>query len=91
VKIKGGVKLSILYGNPTRSYYSHTHEANDCKIADTLLKRGTKKHTDGWDSPCKTRSHMVLHLSHTEGVIGVTFNDITKDVVFYTTTSRFVS
>ncbi len=22
----------------------------DCKIVDTLLKKGTKQHTDGWDS-----------------------------------------
>jgi hypothetical protein len=29
---------------------------------------------------------MALHLSHTEGV---TFNDISKDTVFYTTTSRW--
>ena len=33
---------------------------------------------------------MVLHLSHAQGGFGVTFNDITKDAVFYTTTSRFV-
>ena len=33
---------------------------------------------------------MVLHLSPTEGGFGVTFNDITKDTVFYTTTSHFV-
>ncbi len=34
---------------------------------------------------------MVLHLTHTEGGLGVTFNDATKDAVFYTTTSRFVT
>jgi hypothetical protein len=34
---------------------------------------------------------MVLHLPHTEGVFGVTFNCATKDDVFNTTTSRFVS
>jgi hypothetical protein len=33
---------------------------------------------------------MVLHLPHVEGGFGVTFNDVTKDAVFYTTTSRFV-
>jgi hypothetical protein len=33
---------------------------------------------------------MVLHLSHDEGGLGVTLNDVTKDDVFYTTTSRFV-
>jgi hypothetical protein len=35
--------------------------------------------------------NMVLHLPHVEGGFGVTFNDVTKDAVFYTTTSRFVS
>ena len=34
---------------------------------------------------------MVLHLPHAEGGFGVTFNDVTKDAAFYTTTSRFVS
>ncbi len=34
---------------------------------------------------------MVLHLPHGEGGFGVTFNDVTKDAAFYTTTSRFVS
>jgi hypothetical protein len=34
---------------------------------------------------------MVLHLSHAEGDFGVTFHDITKDSVFYTTTVRFVT
>jgi hypothetical protein len=33
---------------------------------------------------------MVLHLPHAEGGSGVTFNDVTKDAVFYTTTSHFV-
>ena len=33
---------------------------------------------------------MVLHLPDPEGGFGVTFNDITKDTVFHTTTSRFV-
>ena len=34
---------------------------------------------------------MVLHLPHAEGGFGVTFNDITKDAAFYTTTSRFLA
>jgi hypothetical protein len=34
---------------------------------------------------------MVLHLPHAEGSFGVTFNDVTKDAAFYTTTSRFVT
>ena len=25
----------------------------DCKIADALLKKGTKQHTDGWDTSSK--------------------------------------
>jgi hypothetical protein len=34
---------------------------------------------------------MVLHLPDAEGGFGVTFNCVTKDAAFYTTTSRFVS
>ena len=65
----------------------------DCKlmIADALLKKGTKQHADGWDTSSKAWEHMVLYLPHSEGVFGVTFNDVTKDAAFYTTTSRFVS
>jgi hypothetical protein len=67
------------------------HQHVDCKITDTLLKRDTKQNTDGWDASSKVWSHMVLHLSHAEGGYGVTFNDVTKDSAFYTTTSRFVT
>ena len=35
--------------------------------------------------------HMVLYLSQVEDGFGVTFNDVTKDVPFYTTTSSFVT
>jgi hypothetical protein len=63
----------------------------DCKIADALLKKGTKQHLDGWDSSRKDWSHMSIHLPYPEGGFGVTFNDVTKDAAFYTTTSRFVS
>ncbi len=63
----------------------------DYKIADTLLKKGTKQHTDGWDASSKDWTHKVLHLPHAEGDFGVTFNDVTKDASFYTTTSRFVT
>jgi hypothetical protein len=60
------------------------------KIADTLLKKGTKEHTDGWDSTSKSWTHMVLHLPNSDGGFDVTFNDVTKDDVFSPTTSRFV-
>jgi hypothetical protein len=63
----------------------------DCKIADALLKKGTKQHADGWDASSKAWTHMVPHLPHAEGGCGVTFKDITKDAAFYTTTSRFVA
>ena len=63
----------------------------DCKIADALLKKGTKQHADGWDVSSKDWAHMVLHLPHAEGGFGVTFNCVTKDAAFYTTTSRFVA
>ena len=63
----------------------------DCKIADALLKKGTKQHADGWDAASKEWAHMVLHLPHAEGGFGVPFNCVTKDAAFYTTTSRFVA
>ncbi len=63
----------------------------DCKIADTLLKKDTKQHADGWDTSRKDWTHMVLHLPYAEGGFGVPFNGVTKDAVFYTTTSRFVT
>jgi hypothetical protein len=62
----------------------------DCKIADALLKKGTKQHGDGWDSSRTDWAHMCIHLPDTEGGFGVTFNDVTKDAAFYSTTSRFV-
>jgi hypothetical protein len=34
---------------------------------------------------------MVLHLPHADGGFGVTFNDVTKDAAFYTSTSHFVA
>jgi hypothetical protein len=43
----------------------------DCKIADALLKKGTKQHADGWDASRKDWSHMVLHLPHAEGGFSV--------------------
>jgi hypothetical protein len=63
----------------------------DCKITDSLLKKGIKQHTDGWDVSSKDWTHMVLHLSHTEEGFDVSFNCVTKDAAFYTSTSRFVS
>ena len=55
------------------------------------MKKGTKHHADVWDAFSKAWTHMVLHLPHTDGGFGVTFNDITKDTDFYTITSRFVT
>jgi hypothetical protein len=63
----------------------------DCTIVDAFLKKGTKQHADGWNAHSKAWAHMVLHQPHAEGGFGVTFNDVTKDDAFYTTTSRFVS
>ncbi len=71
-----------------RNRFVLQQEDVDCKIADTLWKKSTKQHTDGWDNPRKSWSHMVLHLTHAEGGFGVTFNDVTKDTSFYTTPSR---
>jgi hypothetical protein len=73
---------------PNRSVLQQQHV--DCKVADTLLKKGTKQYEDGWDSSIKDWTHMCIHLPHPEGDFGVTLNDVTKDAAFYTTTSRFV-
>ncbi len=63
----------------------------DVKIADPLLKKDTKQDADGWDESSRDWVHMVLHLPHTEGGFGVSFNCVTKDDAFYTNTARFVS
>ena len=81
------INSHILLGNRCTLQQQHV----DCKIADVLLKQGTKHHADGWDAASKACSHMVLHLPHADGGFGVTFNDSTKDTAFYTTTSRFVA
>ena len=81
------INSNMMLSNRCVLYHHHV----DCKITDTLLKRGTKHHVDGWDTSDKTWSHMVLHLPDIEGGFGVTFNAVTKDTVFYTTTSRFVT
>ena len=77
----------ILLGNRCVLQQQHV----DYKIADALLKKGIKQHADDWDVSSKAWAHMVLHLPHAEGGFGVTFNDITKDAAFCTTTSRFVA
>ena len=59
-------------------------------INPVYFRKGTKQHADGWDASTKAWAHMVLHLPHTEGSYGVNFKDVTEDVVFYTTISRFV-
>jgi len=43
----------------------------DCKIADALLKKGTKQHEDGWDAPSKAWAHMVLHLPHADSGVAL--------------------
>ena len=73
------IKSHILLGNRCVLKQQHV----DCKIADTLLKRGTKQHGDCLDTSRKVWSHMVLHLPHDEGGFGVTFNDLTKDLGWF--------
>ena len=64
------------------------HNKQKLKVTGEL---GTKQHGDGWDASSKDWAHMCIHLPHAEGGFGVTFNDVTKDAAFYTTTSRFVA
>ena len=68
------INSHILLGNRCVLQQRHVY----CKIANALFKRGTNQHTDGWDVPSKTSTHMVLHLTYDEGGFGVTFNDITN-------------
>ena len=58
---------------PNRCVLQQQHV--DCKIADALLKKGTKQHADGWDAPSKAWAHMCIHLPHAEGGFGVQFNE----------------
>ena len=61
------INSHILLGNR----FTLQHQHVDCKIVYTLLKKGTKHHSDGWDPASKTWSYMVLHLPHTDGGFGV--------------------
>ena len=54
------------------------HVDCNCKIAESLLKKGNKQHVGGWNTTSKAWVHMVLHLPYVEGVFAVTFNDITR-------------
>jgi len=41
----------------------------DCKIADALLKKGTTRHTEGWDASSQDWTHMVLICRTLRGVL----------------------
>jgi hypothetical protein len=61
----------------------------DCKIPDAFLKKGTEKHTDGWDS-----SQSLGRTGRTWSSIGRTLRGVLVWLftdVFYTTTSHFVT
>jgi hypothetical protein len=81
------INAHILLGNRCVLQQQHV----DFKIADALLKKGTKQHAERWGASSKAWAHMALHLPHAESGFGITFNDVTKDAAFYTTTSRFVA
>ena len=54
----------------------------DCKIADALLKKGTKQHAAGWDASSKDWAHMVLHLPHAEGGLVCLLTSLLKMLLF---------
>jgi len=82
------IKSHIFHGSRCVLEQEHV----DCKITDTVLKKGTTEHSDDWDDPSKSWSHMVSTFRiPSRGGFGVTFNDVTKDDVFYTTTSLVVA
>jgi hypothetical protein len=59
---------------------------------DTPLSKGpdVNQHAVARDTTSKSCDHMLLHLSHAEGRLGVTFNDIAQDAAFDTSTWLFV-
>ena len=81
------INSQILLGNRCVLQQQQVHYI----IVDTLLKKGTKQHSDGWDTSSKTWAHMVLHLPHAAGGFGVTFNDLTKDTVIILLISKSMS
>ncbi len=47
------------------------------RVHFVLSKKITKQHLGGWDRSSQTWTHMVLHLTHSEGGFGVTLNVVT--------------
>lgn len=62
----------------------------DCKIADALLKKGLSN-TQMVGTRLGKSGHTWLSIHPMLRAAVVTFNDVTKDAAFYTTTSRFVA
>ena len=63
----------------------------DRKIADALLKKGTKGAYTSWTQQDRAWVDMVLHLPHEQGGFGVTNNTVSRHAALYASTARFVA
>ena len=61
------------------------------KIANALLKKGTREAYKTWTQQDRAWVDMRLHESHDEGGFGVSNNTITRHAASYTTNARFVA
>jgi hypothetical protein len=73
-------------------WFSHPHCSDvDYKIANALLKKGTRDAYKTWSQQDRAWVDMRLHESHDEGGFGVPNNTITRNAASYTTNARFVA
>ena len=63
----------------------------DHKIANALLKKGTREAYKKWNLQDRAWVDMRLHESHDEGGFGVPNNTISRHAAAYTTNARFVA
>ncbi len=63
----------------------------DWKIANSLLKKGTREAYKTWTQQDRAWVDMRLHELHEEGCFGVSHNMITRHAASYTTNARFVA
>ena len=63
----------------------------DHKIANALLKKGTREAYKKWNQQDRAWVDMRLHESHDEGGFSVPNNTISRHAAAYTTNARFVA
>ena len=85
-------RLQYLNGQISiRNQNSLQQQHVDRKIADALLKKGTKGAYTSWTQQDRAWVDMVLHLPHEQGGFGVTNNTVSRHAALYASTARFVA